>query len=36
MREFGGKLELDSSPRGTTIRATVPQAPTTSAEAASA
>jgi signal transduction histidine kinase len=36
MRELGGKLEMESSPRGTTIRATVPQTPKTSAKAASA
>ena len=36
MREFGGKLEMDSSPRGTTIRATVPQTLKTCAKAASA
>ena len=36
MLEFGGKLEMDSSPRGTTIRATVPQTPKTCPKAASA
>ncbi len=36
MREFGGRLELDSSPRGTTIRASVPGIPKASARAASA
>jgi signal transduction histidine kinase len=36
IREFGGKLEMDSGPRGTTVRVSVPQDPTTSATAASA
>jgi len=36
IREFGGEFEVDSSPSGTIIRATVPQAPKAFARATSA